>query len=653
MTNAAEPDRKTPWHVRLGQLFLAACAAVGIKAFQKKDLPPPVARPGLSQYAPRAGDMTRAYWALNNPQRSSGPSSTLGGPSPSSPSPATLPRQAPADAQMALAADPPSPPARPAPRTVEADVQPALAADPPPRVAQPSQPEVPLEVVTVAEVDERLFLIRALDTLYERWPVGVDDPGQLGAALEALRHEAVRHGRYIKERGIDDRIASLYGDLIGLLDDYGECLAKAGRIEREGIARTELERAEGVAQSSFSGGMLAGRALNEGASGGEALAAWAGMTLVGSLMDELGKGPARDEARREALESNAHAFGRRYSEAVATAESAATSLAERHGWAKGEAGFDATPEQARQALGLIEKGDIPAILRLVDLALARRPRDPFVRCSAALLRVQALGKAGTPEAYAAESERCLGAAGLVPAGSFYDGYRADCLAVAGVLANAAANAELGQRGWIAAPAARGPQALRIWRTYLAIAPDDPGGEAREQLAWALALTGRHAEAAAAAAEVADRRGNDPSFAYCYAYVLSLTGSPKNSLLWLEHAFRSCRYDDVVHARSDPDLAPVRTHEAVGFGELTAVKFSWTIDWGTISHDDICLTNTSPFPLTGVTLDVAVTSNGATPWRESLTAERIEPGTTHRWRTWVTARGKDADGKATLACEQQR
>ena len=652
MTHTAEPDRKTPWHVRLGQFLLAACAAVGIKAFQKGDLPPP-ARPGLSRYAPRAGDMTRALWALDHQQRSSTPSSPLGGTSAVSPIPATLPKETPADVQSALAADPPPPPAWPAPRTVEADVRSAPAADPTPRAAPPPRPEVPLEIVTAPEVDERLFLVRALETLYERWPVGVDDPGQLGAALDALRHEAVRHERYIKERGIDDRIASLYGELVGLLDDYGACLAKVGRIEREGIARAERERAEGVAQSSFSGGVLAGRALHEGASGSEALATWAGATLLGSLMDELGKGSDRDEAKREALEANASKFGRRYSEAVATAESAATALAERHVWAKGEAGFDATPEQAQQAVGFIQKGDIAGILRLVDLALARRPRDPFARCSAALLRAQSLGKAGTPEAYSAGSESCLEAAGLIPGGAFYDAYRADFLAVAGLLANAAANAELRKRGWIAAPAARGPQALRIWRAYLAIAPHDPGGEAREQLAWALALTGRHAEAATTAAKIVDRRGNDPDFAYCYACLLSLTGSPEDSLRWLEHAFRSCHYAEVVHARTDPDLALVRTREAAGFGELTAVKFSWSIDWGTISHDDICLTNNSSFPLTGVTLDVAVTSKGAAPWSRSLTAERIEPGSTYRWKTWVTARGGDADGKATLACDQQR
>ena len=37
----------------------------------------------------------------------------------------------------------------------------------------------------------------------------------------------------------------------------------------------------------------------------------------------------------------------------------------------------------------------------------------------------------------------------------------DCLALAGLLANAAATTELGARGWVASPAVRGPSALSL------------------------------------------------------------------------------------------------------------------------------------------------------------------------------------------------
>lgn len=347
MSNAADPNRKTtPWHVRLGQFFIAACAAVGIKAAQKKTVPPlappaavtpsipypphpapgispkpsPSAGPGLSKYAPRPGDVSHAVWAINNRPQPIDPLSGIVGTAPGTPAPA------------------PRPPA------VAADARAALAPEAQHRAEPPAQPETPLVITTAASVDERLFLMRALESLYERWPVGVGDPRQLREALDALRHDAVRHRQYIKERDIDDRIAALFDDLVALLDIYTGCLADSGRIEREGKARADKERVEGVSRSGVSGGVMAGQALRAGASGGEALVTWAGVALVGSLVDELGKGPARDEAKRQALEANAREFGTRFSAALATAEAAAIALADRNGWAKGEAGFDTTPE---------------------------------------------------------------------------------------------------------------------------------------------------------------------------------------------------------------------------------------------------------------------------------------------------------------------
>ena len=156
-----------------------------------------------------------------------------------------------------------------------------------------------------------------------------------------------------------------------------------------------------------------------------------------------------------------------------------------------------------------------------------------------------------------------------------------------------------------------------------------------------------------AGQVADLRGNDANFAYSYACLLSLTAQTEDSLRWLEHAYRDCHCPDILHAKSDPDLAAVRAAQSAGFGDLAAVKFAWSIDWGFFDHDDICVVNNSAFPLTGVTLNVAVDSKGSGQWVNALTAERIEPGATFRWKTWVTVRGKDAAGKATLVCDQQR
>jgi hypothetical protein len=459
---------------------------------------------------------------------------------------------------------------------------------------QPTPPlDAPLGVVTSPNVDERLFLLRALETMYRLWPIGVEDLGKVQAALAELRQEANRHHQYVKDRKLDDQIASLYGDLVGLLD------------------------------------------------------------LCGSMLDERGKAPAQDEAKRLALEANARDFQAKFSTAYARMQSAAIALTQRYGWAGGEAGFDVSPEQERKELELLEKGDVPGLLRVFDIDRAKRPRDPFVLVGGASLRAQSLGQAASPEALADLMDDCMTAAGLVPEGAFYDTYRSEFIGLAGLFANAAAGAELGKRGMVAAPVSRGAQAVRVWRTYLALEPQDTTGVAREQLALALAAAGRQAEAVATATEVAQLRGNDPDFAYNYACLLSVTGATKDALGWLEHAVKQCGYGGIAWAKADPDLARVRSEQASGFLELTAVRFEWSIDWGTFPHDDIVLVNKSPFPLTNVTLDATVTSTGAAPWSQPLSAERIEPGATHRWSTWITARGQEAKGTATLGCDQAR
>ena len=134
-------------------------------------------------------------------------------------------------------------------------------------------------------------------------------------------------------------------------------------------------------------------------------------------------------------------------------------------------------------------------------------------------------------------------------------------------------------------------------------------------------------------------------------LLSLTGKTAASLKWLDHAYRACGHPAILRAKSDQDLAAVRDREAAGFGELAAVKFAWSIDRGLFDHDDIGLINNLPFPLTNVTLDVTVDSAGSARWTKMLTAERIEPGATHRWQTWITSRGKGTVANATLTGDQ--
>jgi hypothetical protein len=141
--------------------------------------------------------------------------------------------------------------------------------------------------------------------------------------------------------------------------------------------------------------------------------------------------------------------------------------------------FDVSSGQATEILGLAEKGDVTGLLRVIDIARAKRPRDSFALASGACLTALSRGEAASPEALAGVLVDCMTAARLVPEGAFYDTYRSDLIGLAGLFANGAALAELGKRGWVAAPASRGAQAVRVWRTYLALDSQDSTGEGRE------------------------------------------------------------------------------------------------------------------------------------------------------------------------------
>ena len=86
------------------------------------------------------------------------------------------------------------------------------------------------------------------------------------------------------------------------------------------------------------------------------------------------------------------------------------------------------PPSNRFRQDLAARGDTPGLLQLVEVAGSG---GPPTRSSEAALR---FSRPWPP---------------LVPKGTLYDPYRADCLAWAGILANNAALRELGARGWIA------------------------------------------------------------------------------------------------------------------------------------------------------------------------------------------------------------
>jgi hypothetical protein len=118
-------------------------------------------------------------------------------------------------------------------------------------------------------------LIRALETMYERWPVPSGNPAEFDREIDELRHDAHRHAEYIRQRDLELDLAVRFDELAGLLDRYQDAAARIGGVTRQGAAAINKKRADHMAKASFNGGFEAGTALAAGATRDQALVLYA------------------------------------------------------------------------------------------------------------------------------------------------------------------------------------------------------------------------------------------------------------------------------------------------------------------------------------------------------------------------------------------
>lgn len=522
-------------------------------------------------------------------------------------------------------------------------------------LAQPPGPtpvdDAPIRIETSPRVDERLFLIRALEGLYSEWPLPPGDPAVFRTQVAVLRRRAALHAAHVDARQLDPSIAKLFRDCAELLNDYDEALAGVARAEREAIDEVKQRRSRDVADAKARGGegSAPGDARKDPPGAG-ATAVGAGSSPIVHILNSFTRAAALGETKRALTEPIARAYAARASETLAHARATTGMLAREHGWEPAEVGFDTSPEETQELAAAIERGDFRRHARILEGISHRRPRDPLLLGLLARTTAASLGPSARPDALMRQSDACLDAASLVPEGLFYDGYRAAFVADAARLAGAAAVAEIGDKGWISAPVPSAPRAVRLWRTHLAYDELDASGADRAELAWALAMAGRRQDALAEAFQIATLRRDDVTYLYPLACLLSLEGRIDESFALLRHAIESCGFYDIAGLKSDPDLAAVRSKKAAEFADLTRVKHDWEIDRGIFS-DDICLTNKSAFPITNVKFKVTVDSEGHGTWSRTFEAVAIFPGETHRWNTRITSRGKAAESKGVLTVDQ--
>jgi len=507
--------------------------------------------------------------------------------------------------------------------------------------------DAPINVRPRSDVDERLFLLRVLENMYTKFPVE-SDKAVLTKNLGDFRHQINRHHDYLMTKNIDTTLTSLYGDLLKSVDAYSSFLAESDWIEKDAVARAERESTESGFRAGVAGGGVAAELYNnQDYSGGDATLAGLATAAVTYLWDDYNKGKRRDAAKQQAVEAAIERLKNDRSRALARAQNSANDLADRNGWQKGEAGFDEDDNDKGVVAAFVQAGDIGGLARFFDRVKRRRPRDPFVvvqNCA-----VKSLNPQATSRELMLLSKECLDAASLVPAGWFYNQYRASVLYAAGDLANRAWSMECQYSGFGRAHSKTAKWAVRIWDACLAYDPKDSSGEIRERRAWALMASGKLEEALAQAEEVVDLRRNTTRYAVNMASLLSYLHKTE-SIGWFEHAVRDLGYNSIAFSRKNPDLAWMRETESVRFEAVTDVKFKSKIAWGLFS-DDIAVTNNSAFTITNVKVTARITSSGYDDWMQTFQVGKIGPGETYTWNTRIGSRGDDAVCPVLLDCDQ--
>jgi hypothetical protein len=455
---------------------------------------------------------------------------------------------------------------------------------------------------------------------------------------------------YIKQRKLDDSLASLFGDYVTALDSYTELLASVDKVQRDAVLQGDLNTADTASSAGITGLSVAGAASNSGYSGGDSAAMGAAAGLVTAMVDAYEKDSELQEAKREAITKALHDYQNTYSDCQARAEVTAGSLSTTYSWKKGETGFDEGAEND-ELRKMITAENWQRVAAILDSKVERRPRDPFI--AAVVMSVCAVineSEGKVPEMIG-DARGCASAAALVPNGDFYDPYRLRFLQQAADIANRAFDLECKNGGiFDGSSKSAAPNAVKLWDACL-LYSTDPSGEIRERRAWAVGATGDLKDALAQAQQVADLRSKTSRFDYNIACLYSRLGDTDTALKWFTECASNPEFVLVHRAKVDPDLAQLRNDKKDDFDQLTHVKWTWAVKWGII-HDDIELTNNSVFTLTNVRFSPTIIVGGKTYQVGILTIGRLGPNESH---TFVNAaqivEGRYDSAPATLVCDQ--
>jgi len=505
-------------------------------------------------------------------------------------------------------------------------------------------------------VDERLFLIRVLENQYAALTPSAD-PETTAQQLAECRMRALRLRQHIRDENLGADLDILYEDYIASLDALTQFWVETGYIKADARERLIVESASSGFNAGVAGasafGAARGMELGNGEAAGLGILA-AGITY---FWDAYQKGQERDRAQQEAFAVAVRRLDDQVKTALGRAQNVCGQLGRTHGWKVGEAGFELSEAHAQRVTETFQAGNLDGLVQIAREQADIRPRDPFARLVSNYLRsVQA---ENDPKVMFELAHDTVSAADLIPSPPVYDEYRLGCISMAASFASGGRMAEI-KRGISAYDTTEGSQfAVSLWRQVKALAPQDPTGQIRYDLASALLADNSLGEAGTIANSLREVLKDSDDYAYLCACLAGRLGDAPLGMEWLRRSI-SLGNRDIGWAIIDPDLEALRVNLPEEFQNLTEIRYDWDIKFGLLS-DDIVLTNRSSFPLTNVVLDVDLRqpmgSDGVLAILENsfplkLSAEVIAPGQSHRWPRAVTIPGSKLSHKsAKLACDQ--
>jgi len=490
---------------------------------------------------------------------------------------------------------------------------------------------------TAPEVDEQLYLVTTLRYAYDSWPKDIADGSAFAQQLDQIRFNAVRYREYIREKGLDAKLVSLYDDLVNTVDAQKDYMVKAG------IIRADVKQREGAAARNLAGSLLEA-CLTHGVGV---------MAVVGALNDVAKINQMNQEARQSI--ANAHReVEKQLSNASARAEAVCLVLGEKHQWRRGETGFSNRDEESERTRALAEavaattqpmaqQGDAKAKRQelsrwLVSLA-KKRPRDPIMALW--YYELKTADFQDNPGELYQVARDCAGAAKLVPASELFDEDRGRILYTAAVVATVSAGVERAQADHVSTAGSieKARFAVRAFdaaNDRFAMEVIDKDGGIRLIRAAALRFIGDYEGALTQAQELEPLLKADATYDYFIALLYGKLGKQDDCLKWFELAIRSGAFTDIQKTRVEPDLADFRRVKASEFQQLTKVEWYAEIKQSWNGSGSITLTNKSPFTITNVSVTPHIQlHNDNELSAKPLTVGQVLPGKTYTWANAVS------------------